>query len=182
MSSRRTAVVVSSTELLKDKRCTTMRNRCLLRPDKECTEAIQRYFHDGTPTKNTESHRSIGFSRLMQKEEQQSLSQRPDFAQAKRVCKPLHDEHLAMTQEEYRGIPRNQQRRQRKGQQFEGNEEYDYGVDPKTGWRFYKRSRRNLQTTSSGSRQPANSFVIVVNVGPNPLEDEQLEFSVFFKP
>ena len=30
--------------------------------------------------------------------------------------------------------------------------------------------------------QPANSFVIVVNVGPNPLEDEQLEFSAFFKP
>ena len=30
--------------------------------------------------------------------------------------------------------------------------------------------------------QLANSFVIVVNVGPNPLEDEHLEFSAFFKP
>ena len=28
---------------------------------------------------------------------------------------------------------------------------------------------------------PARSFVIVVNVGPNPVEDEQFEFSVLFK-
>ena len=83
---------------------------------------------------------------------QQSLNQRPDFAQAKRECKRLHDEHLARTQEEYRTIPRCQQIRQRRGQQFEGNEEYDYAVDPKTGWRFYKGSRGNLQTTSSGLR------------------------------
>ena len=34
-----------------------------------------------------------------------------------------------------------------------------------------------------GSRgQPANSFVLIVKMGPNPLEDEQLEFSAFFKP
>ena len=30
--------------------------------------------------------------------------------------------------------------------------------------------------------QPADSFVIVVKVGPNRVEDEQLEFSAFFKP
>ena len=82
---------------------------------------------------------------------QQSLSQRPDFAQAKRGCKRLHDEHLARTQEEYRAIPSSQQIRQRKGQQFEGHEEYDYAADPKTGWRFYKGSRANLQTASSSS-------------------------------
>ena len=28
---------------------------------------------------------------------------------------------------------------------------YDYAVDPKTGWRFYKGSRRNVQTASSSS-------------------------------
>ena len=59
---------------------------------------------------------------------QQPLNQRPDFAQAKRECKRLHDEHLARTQEEYRTIPRSQQITQRKGQPFEGNEEYDYAV------------------------------------------------------
>ena len=82
---------------------------------------------------------------------QQPLNQRPDRVKAKRECTRLHDEHLARPQEEYRTIPHSQQVRQRKGQQFEGNEEYDYAVDPTTGWRFYKGSRRNLQTTSSGS-------------------------------
>ena len=62
---------------------------------------------------------------------QQPLNQRPDFAQAKIECKRLHDEHLARTQEKYRPIPRSQQVRQRKGHQFEGNEAYDYAVDPK---------------------------------------------------
>ena len=33
---------------------------------------------------------------------QQPLNQRLDFAQATRVCKRLHDEHLARTEEEYR--------------------------------------------------------------------------------
>ena len=61
---------------------------------------------------------------------QQRLNQRPDFAQAKRECKRLHDEHLARTEEEYRTIPCSQQVRQRKGQQLEGNEEYDHAVDP----------------------------------------------------
>ena len=32
------------------------------------------------------------------------------------------------------------------------HEDLDFAVDPITGWRFYKRSRRNVQTTPSGSR------------------------------
>ena len=47
------------------------------------------------------------------------LDQRPDFAQAKRECKRLHDEHQAKTQQEYSDIRRSQQIRLRKGQQFE---------------------------------------------------------------
>ena len=78
---------------------------------------------------------------------QQPLNQRPDFAQAKRESKRLHVEHLARTKEEYTTIPR----RQRKGQPFEGIEEYDYAVDPKTEWRFYKGSRGNLLAASSSS-------------------------------
>ena len=80
------------------------------------------------------------------------LNQRLDFAQAKRECKRLHDEHLARTQQEYRDIPRSQQIRQRIGQQFEGHEDLDYVVDPNTGCRFYRQSRRNLPTASSRSR------------------------------
>ena len=68
----------------------------------------------------------------------------------KRECKRLHVEHLARTQEEYITIVRSQQIRQRRGQQLVGNEEYDYAVDSKTGWRFYKGSLGNLQTNSSG--------------------------------
>ena len=85
-------------------------------------ERIQKSKH-WIPTKNAEGP-------------QQPLNQRPDFAQAKRECKRLHDEHLARTQQDYRTIPRNQQVRQRKEQQFEGIEEFDYAVDPKSGWRF----------------------------------------------
>ena len=82
---------------------------------------------------------------------QQPLNQRPDFAQAKRECKRLHDEHLTRTRQDYRTIPRSQQVRQRKEQQFEGLEEFDYAVDPETGLRFYNESRRNLPTASSSS-------------------------------
>ena len=61
---------------------------------------------------------------------QQPLNQRPDFAQAKRECKRVHDEHLARTQQEHRPIHRSQQVRQRKEQQFDGFEESDCVVDP----------------------------------------------------
>ena len=54
--SKKTAIMEWSTVLLKDKRCTTRRDRCLKSPDKKSTDAIQRYFHDGMPKKIKESH------------------------------------------------------------------------------------------------------------------------------
>ena len=54
--SRKTAVVVWSTVHQVDKRCTTKQDRWLKRPDKQNTDAIQRYFHVGMPKKITESH------------------------------------------------------------------------------------------------------------------------------
>ena len=86
---------------------------------------------------------------LNQEGAQQPLHQRPDFAQAKRECKRLHDEHMAKTQQDYRTILRSQQIRQRKGQAFEEIEEYDCAVDPPTGWRFFQESRGDLPTASS---------------------------------
>ena len=106
---------------------------------------------------------------LNQERGQQPLHQRPDFAQAKRECKRFHDEHMAKTQQDYRTIPRSHQIRQRKRQAFEGIEEYDWTVDPRTSWKFYKESRR-----------PADSFVLVNKLGSKQLEDEQLEFQAFF--
>ena len=42
--------------LLKDKRCTSVRSKSFRKPDTESTEAILRYFYDGTEMQNTGSH------------------------------------------------------------------------------------------------------------------------------
>ena len=83
---------------------------------------------------------------------QPPLNQRPDFAQAKRECKRLHDEHLWQgLSKDYRTTSRSQQVRQRKEQQFEGIVEFDRAVDPETGWRFFEESLGDLPTASSSS-------------------------------
>ena len=78
---------------------------------------------------------------------QKPLNQRPDFAQATRECKRLHDEHLARTQEDFRTIPPSQQARHRKRQPVEGIEEYDYAADPETSW-----NRRQIEIKPIGRR------------------------------
>ena len=107
---------------------------------------------------------------------QPPLNQRSDFAQAKRECERLHDEHLAMTQEEYRTIPRSHHIRQRKRTTTGGNEEYDYAVDPETGWRFYKGSRRHDRGATCKQLRHRRQHET------KPVEDEQLEYSVLFTP
>ena len=93
-----------------------------------------------------------------------SLNPWPDFAQAKRECKRLHDEHLARTQQDFRTIPRSQQVRQRKEQQFERIEEFDYAVDPKTGWMFYKESRWNTSSWNSQHSSRSDDLWIFLRV------------------
>ena len=97
--------------------------------------------------------------RLNQDGAQQPPNPRPDFAQAKRECKRMHDEHVKRSQQEYRPILRDQQSRQRRGQAFEGIDEHDYRVDPRTGWRFNSsesqgpcriRPRQNIGTATTG--------------------------------
>ena len=160
--SRRTAVVVPSTDLLNDNNtCTMARQRNV--QDFVVTDRVERKdtMHDDRIA--LEKHICIAtraeriqnskhwILTLNAEGPQEPLNQRPDFAQATRECKRLHDEHLARTQQDYRTIPRSQQVRQRKEQQFEGIEEYDYAVDPQTGWRFCKESRGNLSAASSPS-------------------------------
>ena len=70
-----------------------------------------------------------------------------------------------------------------KDNNLRANEEYDYAVDPKNSLEV----PQMVAGTAADNfvrvvGQPADSFVIVVKVGPNPLKDEQLEFSAFFKP
>ena len=97
--------------------------------------------------------RTFGYLQQILKEEFSFHSiNDPTFAQAKRECKRLHEQYLGRTQQEYKDIPRRQQIRQRKRQQFEGHEDLDNVVDSSTGWRFYRQSRGNLQMSASGSR------------------------------
>ena len=115
--------------------------------------------HQYVATRDERIHNSKHWIlKLDQDGAQPPLNQRPDFAQAKRECKRLHDENMAKTQQEYRTIPRNQRVRQRKGQAFEGIEEYDYAVDPRTGWMFYKESQGDLSPSSSSTNWDRNNW------------------------
>ena len=114
----------------------------------------------GHPTILSRWHvRNIGFSQHMQKEDlnHQSINTTQSTT---RLCSSEKRMQTIARRAPGKDPTRiqihssQQQIRQRKGQQLDGNEEYEYAVDPKTGWRFYKQSRGNLQTTSSGS--PAN--------------------------
>ena len=88
----------------------------------------------------------------------QPLNQRPDLAQAKRECKRMHDELVKKIQQEYRPILRDQQSRQRRGQAFEGIDEHDYRVDPRTDWQSHRetcriRPRPQIGTVTIGRRE-----------------------------
>ena len=82
---------------------------------------------------------------------QQPQQQRPDCAAAKRECQRLQDEYMKEIKQFYKPIHPSKQMRQNPDQQFEGSEDYDYVVDQKTGWKWYKEQQGNLPHTSSSS-------------------------------
>ena len=53
----------------------------------------------------------------------------------------MQDAHLVETQQSLRPIRPEHQQRQRQDQQFEGGENFDYYVDRKTQWRYYRETR-----------------------------------------
>ena len=64
LSYRRIPVEDQNMVLLKDRWCSSERNRCYTKQDKANTETIRRYFQGGTTKKSTESHwRSIKFAK-----------------------------------------------------------------------------------------------------------------------
>ena len=65
----------------------------------------------------------IWFLSLNQEGVQGPMNQRPDFVEAKRKCKRMHDEHVEETSEGNTPIHPKQRTRQRRDQQFEGIEE-----------------------------------------------------------
>ena len=63
------------------------------------------------------------------------MNQGRDFVEAKREMKRLHDEHAKEISEGNTPIHLVQRSRQRRHQQCEGLEEYNFYVDAQTGWR-----------------------------------------------
>ena len=83
---------------------------------------------------------------------QKPLRQRLEFAVALKQCLQMQDAHLTATQHSLRPIRPEHQQRQQQDQQFEGGvENFDYFVDRKTGWRYFRDPRRNPPAASSSS-------------------------------
>ena len=64
--------------------------------------------------------------------------QRPGCAAAQRECQRQQDESVSETKQLYKPIHPSKQMRQNPNQQFDGSEDYDYVVDRKTRWKWYK--------------------------------------------
>ena len=76
---------------------------------------------------------------------QKPLRQRSDFVGA------LKTMPLSETEQTLISIHPQHQQRQRQNQQFEGGVNFDYYVDRKTGWRYFRGPRRNPPAASSSS-------------------------------
>ena len=84
---------------------------------------------------------------------QGEMNQRPDFIDAKHKCKRLYEEHTARIGEGNTPIHPAQQMRQRRAQQLEGLDEYNYTVDPRTGWIVYPSTRPTTTSSSAHWKQ-----------------------------
>ena len=87
---------------------------------------------------------------------QKPLNQRSDF-KAKQTWKRLH-EYTAITGSGNKRIPPEQPVRQRRDQQFEGLEEYDYRHEASTGWRYYSSSTTHSSSSSPSRWQPSSDL------------------------
>ena len=128
---------------LRDKLCSSRRKTC------EEKQRIRKR-HDCTGTKAERIQDSKHWVISINAEGPQlPRQQRPEYAAAKRECQRLQDEFLADTKQLYKPIHPS---KQMPNQQYEGSEDYDYVVDRKTGWKWYKEQQGN----------PAAYFVFVV--------------------
>ena len=117
--------------------------------------ALEDHSETATPKERARNEKNWVLS-LNEEGVQGPMNQRPDFVESKREFKRLHDEHVKETLEGTTPIHPIQRTRQRRDQQCEGLEEYDYQVHPRTEWRSYpSKSQGNLRhpTSSSSSTQ-----------------------------
>ena len=136
--------------------------------------ALEDHSKIATPKERTRNEKNRVLS-LNKEGAQGPLNECPVFVEAKRELKRLLDEYVKETSEGNTPIHPIQRTRQRRDRQFEGLEEYDYQIDPRTGWRSYpSKSQGNL-------RHPTSSFFISLMETARRLEVEQkLEFSAIF--
>ena len=80
----------------------------------------------------------------------------------KHKCQRLYEEHTARTGEGNNPIHPAQQIRQRREQQFEGVDEYNCTVDPRTRWRFYpSHSQGHLSRPAPSSSSTIESTITI---------------------
>ena len=116
--------------------------------------ALEGHSYTATRQERSQNDKSWKFS-LNAEDIQGPLNQRSDFKQAKQTCKRLYQEHTAITGSGNTRIPPEQQVRQRRDQQFEGFEEYDYRLEVSTGpqrIRLHLRHHDGNQTATCGQR------------------------------
>ena len=108
--------------------------------------AWENHCHAAAPEERSRYQKSWKIS-VNKEEIQGPIKQRPDFCEAKQKCTQRHKEHVERTGEGNSPLhPAHQTRHN--DQRFEGLDEYNHTVDPRTGWRFYPSTR---PTTSSSS-------------------------------
>ena len=153
---------------LKDRSCFSRRRRCLRKQDSQSTGSIRRFSQDGMHKKDTEIRwqstilaRKL-FDRIaLERHDKKQLHELNGYITPNigffvcmlmvKQCLQMQDAHLAKTQQSLRPIRPEHQQRQREDQQFERRQNFDYFVDRKTGWRYYREPLGNPQAASSSS-------------------------------
>ena len=74
--------------------------------------AVEKHIHTASRAERIQNSEHWILTIIADGRTEQSLNERPGFAQTKRDCKRLQDEHLARTEEDYRAIPRSETTRQ----------------------------------------------------------------------
>ena len=104
--------------------------------------------HSYTATKEEGSRNEKSWTLSLNAEGvQEPLNQRSDSKEAKQTCTRLYHEYTAIAGSGNKPVPPERQVRQRRDQQLEGLDEYDYRLEASTGWRYFPSS-----TTHDGNQ------------------------------
>ena len=114
--------------------------------------ALQKQTHVASRTEGRRISQNWVLKDNRQGAQQIPRDQQPDFAQATKITKRLHDEHLKETQADVRSPETSKSFCQSRGQEFQGLEKFNFRVDPKIRWRCARVFRQTLDATKSVDR------------------------------